>query len=386
MNNPGKHFSKAYHISYKRRNFLKTLAVLGAGTTIMPVLSSCAASQSAEDSRKVNSAGYDELTVKIRSILSYAIQAPSGHNTQPWKFRIEPNTIFIYPDYSRRLPVVDPYDRELFISLGCALENLIIAAETGGFNTSIEYDFSGKNDFIMVKLESGSPVKNIELLNAITTRQCTRNEYNKKPVPAGDLKKIEDIKNEAGVESLVVTDSSKIEKIIELVKEGNNLQMNDDAFYDELQSWIRFSGSEASEKADGLYSGCMGSPSVPRWIGKIFMNLFYGSDSQSGDDEKRIRSSSGIMLFTCRENNKLSWINTGRTYERWALTATMLNIKSAFINQPVEIPSLTSDLSSYLSPGNNIPQLLLRFGYSEAMPYSYRRSLDSCLLFKPEFL
>jgi len=126
----------------------------------------------------------------------------------------------------------------------------------------------------------------------------------------------------------------------------------------------------------------MGNPTVPRWIGKIFMNLFFGSDSQSEDDEKRIKSSSGIMLFTCENNDKLSWVNTGRTYERWALTTTMLNIKSAFINQPVEIPALRGELESYLSLEKNIPQLLLRFGYSQAMPYSYRRKLDTVLVLK----
>lgn len=54
----------------------------------------------------------------------YATLAANGHNTQPWKFAVQENQIEIHPDYSRRLPVVDPGDRELWISLGCALENL----------------------------------------------------------------------------------------------------------------------------------------------------------------------------------------------------------------------------------------------------------------------
>lgn len=55
----------------------------------------------------------------IKTLLAYAIKAPSGHNTQPWKFRVEGNTITISPDFSRRLPIVDPDDHALFISLGC---------------------------------------------------------------------------------------------------------------------------------------------------------------------------------------------------------------------------------------------------------------------------
>ena len=67
---------------------------------------------------------------QFKEIIHYATLAPSGHNTQPWKFSIKDNSILIYPDYSRRLSVVDPDDHALFISLGCALENLVIAAET----------------------------------------------------------------------------------------------------------------------------------------------------------------------------------------------------------------------------------------------------------------
>ena len=55
-------------------------------------------------------------------LVSKAVKAPSGHNTQPWRFRQKESTVEIHPDFNRRLPVVDPHDRELFVSLGCAAE------------------------------------------------------------------------------------------------------------------------------------------------------------------------------------------------------------------------------------------------------------------------
>lgn len=57
-------------------------------------------------------------------MIYYATLAPSGHNTQPWQFLIRNNSILINPDFSRRLAIVDSDDHALFISLGCALENL----------------------------------------------------------------------------------------------------------------------------------------------------------------------------------------------------------------------------------------------------------------------
>jgi nitroreductase len=59
----------------------------------------------------------EEIYLKI---VRSAIKAPSGHNTQPWLFTKGENEIFIKPDFSRALPIADPENRELFISLGCA--------------------------------------------------------------------------------------------------------------------------------------------------------------------------------------------------------------------------------------------------------------------------
>ena len=71
-------------------------------------------------------------------MVEYAIKAPSGHNTQPWLFRINENSIEIYPNFDRALPVVDFDNRELFISLGCALENLCITALEKGYDYDVE--------------------------------------------------------------------------------------------------------------------------------------------------------------------------------------------------------------------------------------------------------
>ena len=72
----------------------------------------------------------------FHAMVEYASKAPSGHNTQPWFFTLGADAITITPDFSKRLPVVDPDDRELFISLGCAAENLRIAANHYGYATT----------------------------------------------------------------------------------------------------------------------------------------------------------------------------------------------------------------------------------------------------------
>ena len=78
----------------------------------------------------------------FKRMIGYAIKAPSGHNTQPWLFRIKEgeDRIRIVPDLTKELPVVDKDCRELFISLGCAAENLCIAAKDMGYEPAVTID------------------------------------------------------------------------------------------------------------------------------------------------------------------------------------------------------------------------------------------------------
>ena len=70
---------------------------------------------------------------KLRFLLNYAVLAPSGHNTQPWLFKVRNSEVELYTDRTRGLPVVDPEDRALVISCGAALFNLRAAVRHFGY-------------------------------------------------------------------------------------------------------------------------------------------------------------------------------------------------------------------------------------------------------------
>src|SRR6266496_1085366 len=76
---------------------------------------------------------------QLHFLLQYAILAPSSHNAQPWQFRITAEGIEVLPDLSRHLPIVDPFDRELWMSIGAAITNLRVAAAHFGFDTTVLY-------------------------------------------------------------------------------------------------------------------------------------------------------------------------------------------------------------------------------------------------------
>lgn len=315
---------------------------------------------------------------QMRELIRYATLAPSGHNTQPWKFAAQSDAIRILPDYARRLPAVDPQDHELWISLGCALENLVIAADAVGYGTDITYP-TPNADYITVHLRPSFAHSPGLLLEAIPHRQNTRSLYDGRSVPLAEMKKMETVKSDAGVSTLIFTDSGHKEAIIEYIKAGDRRQFGDPAFVDELISWIRFNKPEALHSLDGLYTRCTGNPNIPRWLGRQFLTAA-SAGQQADTSAKKARSSSGLIVIAAAQDDKRHWIETGRLYERLALTLTAAGIKMAFLNQPAEVPALRSQFQGYLGLGTAQPQLLLRYGYASASPRSLRRPVNEVLV------
>ncbi|WP_240481000.1 hypothetical protein [Ectothiorhodospira sp. BSL-9] len=185
------------------------------------------------------------MNAVARQLISFAVRAPSGHNTQPWQFSVEQDTIRIYPDLSRRLPVVDPDNHALFISLGCALENLVVAASQHGLAASVDYFPSDEpQECLRVRLSAGADAGEDTgvLFRAIPERQSNRGTYDGRAIVASDLARIlaASRRDALEVRAFNVGDPD-VEPMIRFVREGNIAQFNDPAFIAELVSWIRFS-------------------------------------------------------------------------------------------------------------------------------------------------
>ena len=312
-----------------------------------------------------------------RELVRYATLAPSSHNTQCWKFAIEAQSISILPDWSRRCPAVDPDNHHMFVSLGCATENLMQAAQAFGKQGQVHFDSA--IDTVKVTLEPSQTVIS-PLFDAIPKRQCTRVEYDGRKLSNDDLKSLASAGQGKGVNVLLITEKEQVDKILEYVVQGNTMQMNDRPFVKELESWIRFGYDEVVSKGDGLFSGSTGNPVAPRWLGMELFNLFFAAKSENDKYAKHIRSSAGIAVFVSDRNDKEHWVETGRCYERFALQATALGIKNALLNQPIEVSALRPQFATYLGIGDRRPDMVLRFGYGPETPRSLRRSLDRVIV------
>lgn len=311
------------------------------------------------------------------TLVRYATLAASSHNTQPWKFRLERGRIHILPDLSRRCPAVDPDDHHLYASLGCAAENLLLAAQALGLRGHCSYDASTSS--VQVDIEEAPPSRS-PLFEAIPSRQCSRTEYDGTQLSGEQISLLEAAGRDSGVSLLLLSANTQKEQVAEYVAEGNTAQFGDRRWAEELKSWIRFNARGAMRAGDGLYGPVMGSPDVPRWLGTLFMRLAFSAKSQNRKDIRNIRSSAAIAVFFSDTDDKPHWIEAGRCYERFALQAAALQLRTAFINQPVEVSPLRPQFAASLGIGNCRPDLVVRIGRGPGMPRSLRRPLEHVLI------
>ncbi len=138
-----------------RRQFITTAAATGLGATGVLAVHSFRKDRSDYEQAvkqiwRHGERGSSDAPAVLRELVRYATLAPSSHNTQCWKFRLGDQSVSILPDYQRRCPRVDPDDHHLFVSLGCAAENLVQAASAMGFrgdavfNTGFDAQWNGK--------------------------------------------------------------------------------------------------------------------------------------------------------------------------------------------------------------------------------------------------
>jgi nitroreductase len=313
---------------------------------------------------------------EVRDLIRYATLAASGHNTQPWRFRIGDRSVQILPDLTRRTPAVDPDDHHLFASLGCAAENLALAA--GAIGRPGDISFNPTNDSVEYAF-GGTANEATPLFDAIPRRQSTRAEYDGKPVGTADLRTLAAAAAIAGVDLVLITDRPQVDRVRDLVLAGNGAQIADAAFVRELKSWLRFSPREAIGTGDGLFGVTTGNPTLPAWLGPLMFDMVFKADAENDKYARQIQSSAGIAVFVGVRDDKEHWVRAGRACQRFALQATALGIKHAFINQPVEVARLRPDLAALVGLPGRRPDIVMRFGYGAALPFSARRPVEAVL-------
>jgi hypothetical protein len=129
-----------------------------------------------------------------------------------------------------------------------------------------------------------------------------------------------------------------------------------------------------------LFSVASGSLSIPTWVGELAFDWFFTAKGENDKIARQIRNSAGLAVFVGEAADKAHWIDVGRCFERFALQATALGIRAAFLNQPVEVTAVRSPFAAAIGLTGQRPDLVVRFGRGAAMPRSLRRPIQAVLV------
>ena len=316
----------------------------------------------------------------LRSLVKYAILAPSGHNAQPWLFKIRGQHLLLIADRTRALPVVDPYDRALTIACGAALENLVIAARHFGRRLIVEELPSADSDHLATLSLNGaveSDALNEELFEALPRRRTTRVKFEDRVLPEKLRRACLELSRERDVELSLVIDTAERSKVADLVARGDEAQFADPRFRRELAAWVH---SRRSASQDGMSGSSFGMPDILSPIGGLVIRTFdIGKGVAAGDRDKILNGSPLLAIFTTQNDRPSDWLATGRALARVFLKVTAAGATAAFLNQPIEVAELRPRLRRVIDT-SFMPQLLMRFGYGPSVCRTARRPVDDVII------
>jgi nitroreductase len=309
---------------------------------------------------------------KLTFLLRYAILAPSSYNSQPWRFNVSGDVIDVYADRSRWLKVADADQRELYLSLGCALENLRVSADHFGYNCSIEY-FPGPQDLVArVVLQPGSQTSmDPRLFPAITLRRTDRNPYEERAIKDADLITLERFGSDHDVRTDLAADSATKKWFLDLTVRADQIQYSDVDFKSEL--------------GRRLGDGAMGPTGLQAKIDQIEVVFLDNGPKQIRKDTELINSTPHLGFITTIRDDNESRIKAGQALERIWLAATALGVSLQPMSQALEVPETKQELARLMpANGTDMPNVQQTFrlgnargGAGEPTP---RRPLEEVLI------
>lgn len=314
------------------------------------------------------------MRAKLEYLVHYAILAPSTHNSQPWLFRVRDEALELFTDSKRRLPVVDPDARELVISCGAALGMLDCAARHFGYLPQISLLPEGRNPDLLGRLRLTGHYEPGEDENrrfrAIAERRTTRLAFQRRVPSQSVLISLAGLARRRAVELHLITEKSEREIIADLIAEADHLQMDDPKFREELADWMH---SNRAKTRDGMSDAAMGMPDTLSAASALVVRTFDVGGGLAARNRQLASGSPIIGILATAEDTQFEWLMAGMALAEILLEATADGLCTAYLNQPVELPSLRFQLRQFGVTG--VPQLLLRLGYGAQVPHAPRREL-----------
>lgn len=312
------------------------------------------------DERDYPAHGDDETI--LRFILRYAILAPSGHNGQPWCFRIEHGALQVRADRSRALPTIDPQDRELLIACAATVHLATVALEHFGHHPGVRLLPDPRDPDLVALITPGPraarPAQR-DLFDAITARHCYRSPYRATPLSPQQLNRLRAAAAAHGAWLHPLTAHGEIRRAADLIAQGDRIKWRDPVFRCELAGRLI---PNTGPRRDGMPGYAFGVPGPLAHLAPALIRRIDLGRARAAADRKLALATPALAVIGTDSDDAPAWMAAGLALSQVLLRATAEGLATSFLSQAIEVPELRPRLAALL-PGGGHPQLLLRVGY-----------------------
>ncbi len=299
---------------------------------------------------------------RLSSVLGYARLAPSVHNIQPWRLESDNQELRLFIPPERHLKYGDPTGRQTWLSLGCLVENMVLACRHVGLQIESKYNFDATLHeavaWFRLSAHTARPIP--DLMQAITQRYSDRSPYLNQRIPESDLGQIQKSWKSDNVNVHTTADPDILETLANLTGRGITMALGMPQFRQELSQLIHnnWSGHEF-----GLHGYALELSGLRSMLEKPLVRHGLNIKKQANKESSMMRASAGLVFVTSRGDIPRFWLESGQAYQRAALEAWRLGLHQSTSAAVVEAADFHLDVEKLLNTTFRL-QTIMRIGYS----------------------
>ncbi len=339
------------------------------------------------------------------ALVQAGILACNPHNTQPWLFRITSGQIELYAATTRNLGSFDPYLREMHIGLGCAVENMLLAAKPNGY--SVELTLPAGNLTMLPQRQQPELVARLTLspsepsadalYEQIPLRHTNRGPYqlDKKPdeTTLQELSKL--AVEDPAIRLFLYSEQQMLKTFGNLVVSATQTIIDDATMVADSEHWFRHSWADVQRLRDGVTLDTSGLPPLMTAIAKMLPPPSADTNHRywlEGTRDVHVATAPVFGLLAVSDlYDRPQSLRAGQLWQRMHLWATAQGLAMQPLNQPVELvdrqrqleqpPSAAKSLAELTGSPEWKPTFAFRLGYAQRQAQlSPRRNPQSVLL------
>jgi hypothetical protein len=291
-----------------------------------------------------------------------AILAANPHNSQPWLFHVTQTQINLFADHRRTLGTVDPFLREMHIGLGCALENLLLAAPANEYTTQVSLLPDALDETWVARIDLAAGAVTVsDLYPMIPQRHTNRYPYDTgRPVTTTTLDALSALNNDPDVQVFWFASADMRKQVGNLLVEAAHALVADKTQDGDSNRWYRATWQDIQQERDGITLDAAGLPDWERALDKMLPPPSQEQQDSTflSNTAEQAQTAAAFGLLAVRNvQDRAQQLRAGRLWERMHLWATSKGLTMQPLNAVVERAAREVVLGSAPHFGNALARL-----------------------------